>query len=100
MNCPICSRMALQEPRCDLPICGAEGGLNELNQTAEDFLRTLEPWPEDFLRALKPWPWPEPCPNSEGWLENGIPQDVLDKHFQRYPRRSNESAESSTFYRR
>jgi hypothetical protein len=33
---------------------------------------------------MKPWPWPEECPNSEGWLENGIPQEVIDKHFERY----------------
>jgi hypothetical protein len=73
--CPICAEFRYISLVNVCPICNAPGKLKDVDDIADDFLRTLE---------LKPWPWPEACPNSEGWLENGIPQEVIDKHFERY----------------
>lgn len=86
MNCPICSEWRYKSLVKVCLICGRPGGLDEVAGLVNDFLRRLELDKVVENMEHQSWPWPEECPNSEGWIENGIPQEVLDMHRKRYPK--------------
>jgi hypothetical protein len=70
--CPICADWKYKSLVKTCPICGGEGGLNEVNDLAAQFM--LEQVFEDMEAGRKVWDKPYPCPNSgePGWEPRSI----------------------------